>query len=309
MLIPSTGTQKVQIVRCTLEGGRKIYLVDTPGFDSYRSGHAVLRELANFLTVSYSIGIELSGIIFLHRISDVHMSGSAKGNLLLFKKLCGTHALRNVILATTMWNQVTLQEGAYREAVLTASPEFWGWMIEQGTRVVRHTNDRESVLRLIGFLVNKGGSKVTLELQHQMVIEQKTFGQTDVGLWLQAVIAQEREKPEKQVQQAEEEMKGAIRLKRDDEALKTSMKKLHEKKNTLAKHIEVQKELKTAEQENQHLLVEFSKLQTAQTGPAPNPLEWSVVVALSTRQYYLAGPGGTEKTLMCIPPDPAKYIL
>jgi hypothetical protein len=316
----------------------------------------VLRELATWLTDSYSSSVKLDGIIYLHRISDVRMQGSAKKNLLMFKKLCGTNALQNVILATTMWNKVTLEEGADREDELKANSEFWGWMISKGSRVERHTNDRESALRLIGSFVNKG-SKVTLELQHQMVNEKKTLDQTDVGLSLQTEIAKERAKFAKQLQEVREGMEEAIRLKdeesarelkemqeqyqqtlrgfeRDHEALKISMEKLHEEKYALTKHIKVQedahaKELQTADREKQDLLAEFKKLQIAQE-PAPKPIqrkqtlmeaivapeskpkapEWTVVVTLSTQQYYLAGPGGASKSKMCkLSPTLVGYTL
>jgi hypothetical protein len=311
----------------------------------------VLKELATWLTDSYTNAININGIIYLHRISDVRMQGSARKNLLMFKKLCGTNALQSVVLATTMWDRVTPQEGADRETELKMNPDFWGWMISKGSRVERHANDRESALRLIGSFVNKG-SKVTLELQHQMVNERKTLDQTDAGLSLQTEIAKEREKFTKLLQEAREDMEEAVRLKdeesarelrdiqkqyeqtlrgfeRDREALKISMGKLHEEKYALAKHIQVQedahaKQLQNVEEENQQLLAEFKKLQIAQMGPAPKPVqrkttlpsmieaiimpaetkakgaEWTVVVALSTRQHYFAGPGGADKALMCI---------
>lgn len=47
------------------------------------------------------------------------MQGSAKKNLLMFKKLCGKDAMKNVILATTMWGKVSSEEGAQRETQLT----------------------------------------------------------------------------------------------------------------------------------------------------------------------------------------------
>jgi hypothetical protein len=66
------------------------------------------------------------GIIYLHRISDVRMQASAKKNLFMFKKLCGDDALKNVILATTMWDRMTEADGTARELELTSTPDFWG---------------------------------------------------------------------------------------------------------------------------------------------------------------------------------------
>jgi ankyrin repeat protein len=81
--------------------------VDTPGFDdTYRSDTDVLREIAAWLTDSYSNQVKLKGIIYLYRIMDERMQGSAKRNLFMFKKLCGPKPLNNVNLATTTWSSV-----------------------------------------------------------------------------------------------------------------------------------------------------------------------------------------------------------
>lgn len=89
---------------------KTVYLIDTPGFDdTSRSDIDVLREIAGWLTASYSNRVFPHGIIYLHRISDVRMQGSAKKNLLMFKKLCGDDALRKVVLTTTIWYKVPRQ--------------------------------------------------------------------------------------------------------------------------------------------------------------------------------------------------------
>lgn len=82
---------------------RTVYLIDTPGFDdTNRSDTQVLTEIATWLGDSYRSKVLLHGIIYLHRITDVRMSGSARRNLLMFKHLCGDEYLKKVILVTTM---------------------------------------------------------------------------------------------------------------------------------------------------------------------------------------------------------------
>jgi hypothetical protein len=88
---------------------------------------------------TYKEGIHLSGIIYLHRISDLRMQGSVKKNLLIFKKLCGDDVLKNVILATIMWDRVSKHDGVAREREHKSTSEFWGWMLSQGSKVHRHT--------------------------------------------------------------------------------------------------------------------------------------------------------------------------
>ena len=137
------GTTTVDVYPYKISSATTVYLVDTPGFDdTNRSDTEVLREIATWLTDSYTANIKLNGIIYLHRISDVRMQGSAKKNLFMFKKLCGPNALRHVILATTMWDRVSEVEGRAREQELTSTDDFWGWMVSQGSRVCRHSGRR-----------------------------------------------------------------------------------------------------------------------------------------------------------------------
>ncbi len=245
-------TAAVGVYSCAWDSTTTIYLVDTPGFnDTNRTDTEVLREIAAWLTESYKSDIQLSGIIYLHQISDVRMQGSAKKNLLMFKKLCGGDALRNVVLATTMWDKVTPSDGGRREAQLADTPEFWGWMMSKGSRVFRHTNNSESARRIVGFLVPK--SKITLDLQEQMVNEHKTLDKTHAGIELESEIAKEREKFTRELREAQDQMKEAIkqkdaetiqairelqeenaremeRLDRNAQNLKVSMEKLHQDK-------------------------------------------------------------------------------
>lgn len=79
----------------------------------------------------------------------MRMQGSAKKNLFMFKKLCGNDALKNVLLATTMWDRVGDVEGSARESELISTPDFWGWMVGRGSRVYRHTGEEGRFRRLI----------------------------------------------------------------------------------------------------------------------------------------------------------------
>ena len=134
------GTSTIRAYLCDIDAATTAYLIDTLGFDdTHRSDTEVLGQLAKWLADTYKGGIQLSGIIYLHRISDLRMQGSAKKHPLTFKKLCGDDALKNVILATTKWDRVSKQKGTARERELRSTEEFWGWMVSQGSKVYRHT--------------------------------------------------------------------------------------------------------------------------------------------------------------------------
>ena len=83
-----------------------MYLIDTPGIDDTRRGDTeVLEDVAFYLSKIYEQDIKLAGIIYLHRITDVRISGSSLRNLKIFKALCveEKNVFKHVVLATTMW--------------------------------------------------------------------------------------------------------------------------------------------------------------------------------------------------------------
>lgn len=213
-----------------LSASRTVYLIDTPGFDdTSRSDTEVLREIASWLTASYSNQILLHGIVYIHRITDVRMQGSAKKNLLMFKKLCGDDALRKVVLATTMWDKVAHHEAEAREQQLVDTPEFWGFMVSKGSTVYRHNNTVESTVQIIEKLAHSD-STVTLDLQNQMVNRNQTLGETAAGRELESEIIKERQKWAAELKDTQEQIQEAIRL-RDKES-ELAMRELKEYYNT-----------------------------------------------------------------------------
>ena len=60
-------------------------------------------------------GRSLTGIIYLHKISDNRMSGTARRNIAMLHDLCGEGFMPNIVLATTMWDRVEAGEGEERE--------------------------------------------------------------------------------------------------------------------------------------------------------------------------------------------------
>jgi hypothetical protein len=171
----------VQVVPCTFEGGAKIYLVDTPGFDdTYRTDSEILREIALWLNKAHSEKLRLAGIIFLQRISDVRVGGSGIKNIKMFQKLCGDGPLGSVVLATTMWDLVTEDVAIQREKELKERPQFWKGMIDQGSRVFRHDKREVSALRIIKYLM-KLRRPLTLDIQREMVDGNRELIDTSAG--------------------------------------------------------------------------------------------------------------------------------
>lgn len=171
-----------------------------------------------WLTDSYSSKIFLHGIIYLHRISDVRLQGSARKNIIMFRKLCGSDALKKVILTTTMWDKIPGDEARQREKQLMETRDFWGWMMEHGSTVRRHDNTQQSAAAIIRELA-RDLQPVTLDLQDQMVNQKLDLSKTSAGQELESVLAREREKMAQELAEVQQQMKEAIR-ERDEEAQK-----------------------------------------------------------------------------------------
>ncbi|KAK0752967.1 hypothetical protein B0T18DRAFT_423602 [Schizothecium vesticola] len=96
-------TQKVMAYQFST-GEYNVVLVDTPGFsDTYSSDTEILLDLARWLEVTYRQDAKLTGIIYLHRITDVRMDGGVMRNLKMFRKLCGDQPMKNIIITSTFW--------------------------------------------------------------------------------------------------------------------------------------------------------------------------------------------------------------
>ena len=101
-------------------------LVDTPGFgDTYVDDADILFDIGSWLESMYdsrdSHGhkgeTKLTDIVYLHDISLTHMLGPISKSLDVFQKLCGTDALKRVVLCTTKWSDTYQEDGEKRTTV------------------------------------------------------------------------------------------------------------------------------------------------------------------------------------------------
>ena len=186
VLTRDLGTSCVAIYPATLPDNRRIFLMDTPGFDdTFTKDIDILRNIAGWLGNTYSNNITLSGIIYLHRIQDNRMQGAAMKNLRMFRKLVGNDGLKNVFLVTTMWDNVDQQEGIARENELRANPEFWKAMVDKGSKILRQDHGPISSYHIVQELMGRN-TRVTLDIQRDMVDNKKSLADTAAGAEVQA---------------------------------------------------------------------------------------------------------------------------
>jgi hypothetical protein len=316
----SQGTQEVSVYHYQYNETTNVYLVDTPGFDDTNlSDTDVLREIAAWLTGSYNNEVKLSGILYLHRITDPRMTGSAKKNLFMFKKLCGPDALKHVVLVTTMWELVNERTGKERQLELETTEEFWGYMLRKGSRIEQHMNTPDSARRIVQLFMAKKSrpsSPVLLAIQDEMVNNNKDLDETEAGKGLEGVLAKERERFRRELEQARQEMKEAIDMRdresqeelakqqgeaarkmkqfeRQQEELKITMERLHREKYE-ALEADMSRHRKEIETRNQEREAEWRKQREELSGQ---------VTSLTTR--LKKGVGLQAGQSLEVPPVPA----
>ena len=152
-------------------------LVDTPGFDdTFEDDDVVVERIANWLSETYKSNRLLNGILYLHRIDAPRFGGSSTRSLRMLKEICGQDAYKNIVLATTFWDQVGEADGAARERELLEEDTFWKRLVAEGAKPIRMPRDKEAGKRLLEDM----GAKATavLKIQKEMVEEGRSFENT-----------------------------------------------------------------------------------------------------------------------------------
>jgi 50S ribosome-binding GTPase len=188
--------------------GRTIHLIDTPGFDdTTKSDVNVLNNIAFWLSHAYRAEpkLLLSGVIYLHPISEPKMVGTATRNLAMMKLLCGEENLSIVWLATTMWGLVSPERGLGREQELMSTDQFWGGLIRRGSKVCRHQDTETSAFAIVDHIIAQH-QPMALSIQRQMVDEHRDVDQTDAGRYLRQNVIREQEKVQNRLARSTQEL-------------------------------------------------------------------------------------------------------
>ncbi|KAF9044002.1 P-loop containing nucleoside triphosphate hydrolase protein [Panaeolus papilionaceus] len=175
-------TQNLQVIRM-LHGDRKIYLVDTPGFnDTNTSDIKIFNLIANWLRDRFINDVYVSGVVYLHKISDTRIGGIARRNFQVFEQLCGRECFHKVMLATTMWNEETEEDGQKKETQL--KDRYFKSMMQQDAKLRRLDDDQDSAQRLLTAVINNATNLCPLLLQKELVSLHKSLPETHAGQYL-----------------------------------------------------------------------------------------------------------------------------
>ncbi|KDN37551.1 hypothetical protein RSAG8_10068, partial [Rhizoctonia solani AG-8 WAC10335] len=189
--------------------GQDIVLFDTPGFDDTElSDTDILKLITAFLTSSYERGYKLTGIIYLHRISDIRVGGISRRTFQILRGLCGQETLSNVLIVTNMWSDPPTAKETQNEKQLRENSKFFQPALAAGARMVRRPHkDSESAHDIIRMLLDK--PPVAMKIQRQIVDEGEGFYATDAAMVLGEELAKIEQRHLKEIEEVREELRQA----------------------------------------------------------------------------------------------------
>ncbi|KAF8436539.1 hypothetical protein L210DRAFT_2456969 [Boletus edulis BED1] len=157
------------------ESGQDVVMVDTPGLnDTIKSDDEILNMISDWLTASSKRANLLSGILYMHRITD---NRTTRPPLERLRKLCGDDVADKVYLTTTMWDEVEQSTG---ESILEElKTEYWNPMMGQGARVVKCQKNENSAKRIIQEIVIQEAARKAVLLQKEMADVRKQLRETE----------------------------------------------------------------------------------------------------------------------------------
>ncbi|KAF9465249.1 P-loop containing nucleoside triphosphate hydrolase protein [Collybia nuda] len=168
--------------------GRRIIIVDTPGFDdTYLDDSEILRRIAAWLAMSYKKEMKIAGVIYLHDISQPRILGTVTKNFGMFRKLCGDEILSSVILGTTKWGQTDHKSEKRREHQLREKSD-WKEMLEKGATMHRFLDDHDSAWDMVNSVLQRTQEVNALYIQHELVDMEKLIPDTDAGRHLRGEL-------------------------------------------------------------------------------------------------------------------------
>ncbi|PVG00598.1 hypothetical protein CPB86DRAFT_700960, partial [Serendipita vermifera] len=190
--------------------GRKIILVDTPGFDNTDLPDIeILKRIGGWLKKMYLKKEAVAGIIYLHRISDNRFSGSAKRNLKTFQALCGPDYSPRIALVTTHW----AEEGTRRHNQDLVRHEaleqrWWKSLHTKGARVFALLDDTPYHAEpILDPIFNIQGTPEIILMQIELGKDKKNVEMTAAGQGLDSGIADSIKQLEEEKIRLQQELK------------------------------------------------------------------------------------------------------
>lgn len=106
--------------------------------------------------------------------------------------------MKNVVILTTMWDNVTLEEGEKREKELKLGYNAFKPLLDNGAKMMRHDRTQESADEVINYLLGKGA--IATQMGRELAEENKSLEDTaagaELGCEIQGILKEHKKKVE-----------------------------------------------------------------------------------------------------------------
>ena len=140
----------------------------------------------------------------------------------MFRKLCGDDTLKNVVIVTNMWGEVTPERGAARELELQTDDMFFKPAMDKGAQMVRHMNTKATAEAVLLRVIHN--KPLALQIQKELVDEGRDITETAAGEELNRELNKLAEQHREQLHTLQKEMEAAMNAK--DEETKEELGKV-----------------------------------------------------------------------------------
>ena len=248
--------------------------------------------------IRYRAGKKLAGVIYLHRISDFRFGGIATRNFRMFRELCGENTLKNVVIVTTMWGEVTLAKGTAREAELAMNKKFFKSAIDKQALLLRHDNTLSTAQSVLHHIIHN--QPRTLRIQDEVVTQGMDISQTAAGEELSRELAAQTRKFKAEMKALQEQTNAAIkakdqetrmeleeeRIKLRDQMMKAQMDTDKLLSNFKEDNERMEERLKTMEVEHERQRAELEKQLAAATSRAEQEAISAILSQLASGGFF-----------------------
>ncbi|KAK3361606.1 P-loop containing nucleoside triphosphate hydrolase protein [Lasiosphaeria ovina] len=186
--------------------GRPIRIVDTPGFDDTNlTDTQVLEMIVAWMSVQYKQKTKFAGILYLRDITESKMKGSDMTNLRMFRALCGTNGLENVIIVTTKWNLMAYEPGVAEAREEELRSDYLKPLLSSGAEFARDHGTSKSSRTILRKILHKNKA-FYLDFQREIVDEGKRLNEIEAGRVLQEHLLELEERHKANLQALSEEL-------------------------------------------------------------------------------------------------------
>ena len=193
----------------------------------------------------------------------------------MFRELCGDSTLKNVILVTNMWDEVSPEDGQDRENQLSSN--FLKLVLDKGAQMVRHHNTAESAHGIIRRIIKT--HPVALRIQEELVDEQKDIVDTAAGEVVNKELNELMRRHQAELKKVQEEIEQALKekdeetrqeLEEDRRKMQAQMDKVRKDSDEMASRYAAEKE--KMEDKMRQMMGDMRELQDLAGAPVTIPI-------------------------------------